>query len=573
MVKNIRVAASLLILSMTGAGALLAQTKQPVFVYLFSRYSDFVNVEMTEGRIHDTVSLVEKFRQKYPDSQATVTLLFSGALSQALAERNARTGIKDYVLDAARRGIIEIGYDGTDEPTYSFRPLARPDIKAPAEARWQARGDSAEQFLTEARDVTTGRVLQGKSGGLKAMQEVFGEAVCVKGLNVGLGGDSEYVHHLRRLNTKAILWGLPDPNPTLNIHGYRGSVEQFGLAMSPMPNSSPELNWVDNYLRLSETSNAAVRVVAGQEGPEAIRKVLGSVDRSRVRIVHVELGDVRIYLSQFYDAGELFPPLKVAYNHPDRPTLPQEAFGDRQQVEEKQANQEALMQWLAGDFMRANAGSGFISSTGVARMSPSNVGHTVSVAELQKAVAATLKDWGDNTYPPDYIVVGNQYLSLADTFQVLCDVLAEQSLTGKRPQTIGIRQIYGPVEVPDEHGPALGAVTAISVAHAAAAIETRIHDESWKATPSNAVPVWVDIDGLHLTAGQFLRLMAESLVAESSSAPIKVKMTYSVSGSGMGYPKQRLPIDQGGTWTFKPAPLDIPGGSRAQSGNPILAGR
>jgi hypothetical protein len=107
----------------------------------------------------------------------------------------------------------------------------------------------------------------------------------------------------------------------------------------------------------------------------------------------------------------------------------------------------------------------------------------------------------------------------------------------------------------------------------AAELATGLRDESWKAIPANAVPVWVDMDGLHLTAGQFLRLMAESLVAENASAPIKIKMTYSVSGSGMGYPKQRSPMEQGGSWTFKPAPLNLPGGARAQTAFPILAGR
>jgi hypothetical protein len=430
------------------------------------------------------------------------------------------------------------------------------NITSPEE-RWRLRGEAAEQFLTEARDPASGQVQKGKPGGLKAMQEVFGEAVCVKGLNAGIGGDSEYVHHLRRYNTKAIVWGLPDPDPALNIHGYRGSVEQFGKAMSPVPYSSPELNWMDSFLRLSETSDAAVRVVSSHEGPEAIKKVMGAVDRSHVRIVHVELSDVRMYLSQFFDQGTLFPPLKVAYDHPDHPTLPPEAFAGSKQHEEKQANQEALLNWLVRDFMPANAGSRFVSSTDVAKMSPSNVGQSVSVVELQKAAVALLKVWDDGTYLPDYVTVGNQYLSLADTFQVLCDVLAEKQRTGKRPQIVSIHSVYGPLQMPSDHGPALGAVTGASVARTASDLARVLRDETWKPVPSNVIPMWVDMESLHLTAGQFLRLMLESLAAPSPSAQIKVKMTNNFSGSGLGYPKQRLPIDQGGTWTFKPAPMHI----------------
>ena len=546
-----------LFLSILIARGLPAQQKQPAYIYLFSRYSDFVNVEMTERRIRDAVSLVEEYRRENPESQVSATVLFSGALSQALAERNAKTRIKDYILEAAHRGVIEIGYDGTDEPTYAFRPLENLANIASPEGRWRLRGESAEQFLTEARDPSSGRVQKGKPGGLKAMQEVFGEAVCVKGLNVGIGGDSEYVYHLRRYNTKAIMWGLPEPDPALNIHGYRGSVEQFGKAMSPIPNSSPELNWMDNFLRLSETSDAAVRIVSGHEGPGAIKKVLDTVDRSHVRIVHVELSDVRMYLSQFFDKGELFPPLKVAYDHPDHPTLPLEAFAGSKQLEENQANQETLLRWLVRDFMPANAGSRFVSSTDVAKMSPSNVGQTVSVAELQKAAGALLREWGDNTYLPDYMTVGNQYLSLADTFQVLCDVLAEQHRTGKRPQIVYIHSVYGPLQMPADHGPALGAVTGASVARTASDLARVLNDDKWKPVPTNVIPMWVDVESLHLTAGQFLRLMLESLVVPSPSVQIRVKMTNNFSGSGLGYPKQRLQIDQGGTWTFKPAPLNI----------------
>src|ERR1700719_1192487 len=145
-----------LFLTMTLAWCLPAQEKQPVYIYLFSRYSDFVNIEMTERRIRDTVSLVEKFRREYPESQVSATVLFSGALSQALADRNAKTRIKDYLLDAARRGVIEIGYDGTDEPTYVSRPLVNLGNVASPEERWRLRGEAAEQFLTEARDPVSG---------------------------------------------------------------------------------------------------------------------------------------------------------------------------------------------------------------------------------------------------------------------------------------------------------------------------------------------------------------------------------------------------------------------------------
>jgi hypothetical protein len=111
--------------------------------------------------------------------------------------------------------------------------------------------------------------------------------------------------------------------------------------------------------------------------------------------------------------------------------------------------------------------------------------------------------------------------------------------------------------MPEVHGPALGTVTGITVARMASQLADRFPDTAWKPIPANMVPAWVDIEDLHLTGGQFLRLMAESLAAPSLETKVNVKMTYMFSSASLDYPKMRLPIDQGGTWTFKPAPLKV----------------
>ena len=534
--------------------ALGAQEPQPFFVFLFGRYSDFVNIELTEGRIRDTISLAEKYRKDYPQAHASVTMLFSGALSQALAERNP--GLKDLVLDASRRGLVEIGYDGTDEPTYSTRPL--PDIahaKTPEE-RWMARANAAERIVSEAHDPATGAVQKGKPGGLKAMQEVFGKALCIRGLTDELGGDSEYVHYVRPLNTHAVMWGLPE-TPVTTVHGYKPSVRGHGRFMSPVPNSAPEMSWMDGFLRVSELSDDVVLLPA-QAGPEEFRKMAEKADRKRVHILEVEISDQKAYLSDFYNKGSLYPPLKNAYDHPNQPKLPTEGFADRAAKIEALARQEALMKYFAGEFVPANAGSRFVSSSDLMELSPSDVGKSIPVADLQQAVAKMVKAWGMDTYLPDYLTLdANRYLSLAETFQVLCDVLAEQHRTGTRPQSVPLRQVYGPLTVPGVHGPALGTVSGSTIAAMAAKLADRFHDTTWKPIPANTVPAWVDIDQLHLTGGQFLRLMAEALIAPSLDTNVNVKMTHMSSSAILEYPKMRLPIDQGGTWTFKPAPLNL----------------
>jgi hypothetical protein len=70
------------------------------------------------------------------------------------------------------------------------------------------------------------------------MQEVFGKAMCIRGLTDELGDDAEYVHHVLPLNTRALMWGLPE-TPVTTIHGYKPSVKGNGRAMSPIPSACP----------------------------------------------------------------------------------------------------------------------------------------------------------------------------------------------------------------------------------------------------------------------------------------------------------------------------------------------
>src|ERR1039458_1238540 len=72
-------------------------------------------------------------------SDLSATVLFSGAASQALSERNSQTHIVDFVRDYIRRGIVEAGYDGTDEPTYQHRPVLDFSNAQTAEERWLDR--------------------------------------------------------------------------------------------------------------------------------------------------------------------------------------------------------------------------------------------------------------------------------------------------------------------------------------------------------------------------------------------------------------------------------------------------
>lgn len=546
----------LLLLLIGVAPATKAAQKQPVYIYLYARVTDHVNLDLSEDQLRRILPMIERYRKAHPEAHISATILFSGAISQALAERNAQTGIKDYVLGFARRGVIDLGYDGTDEPTYQRRPAPDFSETKTNEERWLARGDAAERLLSEARDPLTGVPQPGVAGGLKKMQEVFGEAACITGITEDVGGDSEAVQHVDRYNTKALMFGLPEPNPARHIEGYRVSATNFGRIVSPTPESSPDLYWQDNVLRSSEASDAALRVVQGYEGVDGIKSVLGKLDRSRVRVVHVELGSEQNYLRPPYTQGLVHLPLQLAYDHPEQPKIPQELLRDPDDVDAAYAKEGALIKWLLEDYFPATPGSRFVSSADLKRMTPPAAGFSISVDGLRAALADMLKGWGNNTYLVDYSQVDGHYLSPADMFQVQADVLAQLNRTGKLPASVRVGKVYGPIETPGDHGPAVGEVTVASVARVCAGIADRLHDTTWSPIPKNAIPSRLTVDGIQVNAAQFLRLMAEALVAPSPETKLSLKMTYMYSLATETCPTTHTVSELGATWTFKPAPLE-----------------
>jgi hypothetical protein len=220
------------------------------------------------------------------------------------------------------------------------------------------------------------------------------------------------------------------------------------------------------------------------------------------------------------------------------------------------AKEDALIKWLLEDYFPATPGSRFVSNADLKQMAAPATGFSVSVDSLHAAVTDMLKIWGNNTYLPNYFRVDGHYLSLADMFQVLTDALAKLNRTGKLPESVQVARVYGPIETPGDHGPAVGEVTVASVARVCAGITDRLHDNTWSPLPKNAIPSRLTVDNIEVNAAQFLRLMAEALVAPSPETKLSLKMTYMVSQATETCPTTHAVSELGATWTFKPAPLE-----------------
>ncbi|HTB21063.1 MAG TPA: hypothetical protein VK708_23225 [Bryobacteraceae bacterium] len=567
-----------------------APLQQPVYVFLYAKVTDQVHLDMTEERLRHILPALEQFRKSHPEAHASATVLFTGAVSKALEERNGKTHIVDFVKDYIGRGVIEPGYDGTDEPTYDVRPTLRLSLQQSVEDRWKARQGIAEQFLAEARDPLTGAPASG-SGGLKEMQDVFGKAATIRGLELALetyrpapkvkrtpiapgtplpsaaefgprvgvfreaGGDTETLQMLAKYNTSAIMFGVPATNPA-QLPGFTGEITHFGRLMAPIPDTAPELYWQDYVLRVSETA-PPVRAVKAQEGVEILKSILEKANRTTVQLVQVELGSADDYLKPEFARSASNAALKYAYDHPQEPQLPADVLRSADEVNAAWSKEDALMKWLGDDFFRNNAGSRFTSSGDLAKMAGPSAGFTVTTASLRTQITDAINKLGNDTHPFDYLLVDGHYLSLAEVFQVLTDELAEYHKTGKLPESVKSVKVHGPFRLVTGHGPNEGEITAGDIETLCADIDAPLHEETSIGLPRNSVPPLLKVNGMDLNPAQMLRLMGMALANPAPETKFPVRMIYMLGEVGTILPKSRTLYDVGFVWTVKPAPLAI----------------
>jgi hypothetical protein len=565
--------ATLFLIALAAAAAAAGRSASPaqpmpVYVLLAGTIEDHVNLELSEERIDRVLSLVDRHRHRFPQDPISCLLQFTGLTSDALAVRSTN-GLLDRLRAEARKGVVEIGYDGSEEPTFVARP--RPNLRAAAtpDARWVARLEPTAWFLREHKDIITGEPDPARSGGLQRTREVFGHIASVAGVSLDLGGDSELVHELRRDGLDPLLPGFTDAAvfPARTINGYQGGIAVLSRALSPLPDTAPEVFWQDGALRLSEYIGANTRVAGtALDGPDGVRKLVEGLDRTRVHVVRVRIGDHRIYTKTPFGARNYTTPLEYAYDNPKGYRLPPDAVRSREQIDEAYAREEAAIDWLSREFFAANPGSRFVSVSDLRRMAARDAGAVVSQEAIVEAAAHLLAEWKTlGASPPGFVRSGDEHFSLAELFLVLAGALAERHRTGVLPFSVTLTPIYGPLETNDEQGPADLVVTAGAIDRACAPLIERLRDTGWKPVPANSVPGLVTIDGGRVNAAQFLRLMATALPAASPDSPVKVESASMFSTLGTVFPRTRSRLEMGATWTLKPARLTTPSESTSQT--------
>jgi hypothetical protein len=536
---------------------------RPVYVQLVSSYEDHVNHELAEQRLARTLPLLARLRRDFPQAHVSCLYQLTGLTATALQERRSN-GSYDAVLRAVREGSIEIGYDGLEEPTFLARP--RPDFRLAtnAEERWTERNRAIGWFLTEGKQRVTGEPDATNSGGVKRVIEVFGAPVSVWGASLELGGDAELVHQLRRLGVEALLPGTParDSYPARNLHGFRGNAAMLGALASPERDTAPEVFWFDHALRVSDLTVEGTGLVNAHKGPDAVRGVISKLDRARPHVIRVRLGEAGLYAKTGFGRRNYLTPLEYAFDNPKDERLPPDAVLTPEEIDAGYAREEAVLRWLVEEFFPENPGSRFVSAADLRAMAGPGEGFTVSGVELTRAVSEFVKRWDElGSDPPPYARAGGRYLSLADVFGLLAGALEGRQRTGAVPREIRVLRVLGPLEIGEDGEQPRQPVAVGAVAKAAAELLPRLADDAWRPIPSNIVPSRIAIAGVTVSAAQFLRLMADALLAPAPDTMLPVRPVSAMSSLGMAIPRSRPLRDCGGTWTAKPAVLDVRGES------------
>jgi hypothetical protein len=247
--------------------------------------------------------------------------------------------------------------------------------------------------------------------------------------------------------------------------------------------------------------------------------------------------------------------------------VPADARLSSTDVDTTHAKEDAALKWLITEYVPTSAANRVVSNSDLRRMTPPSFGFTLTTDDLRAAVKKTLADLGAANYLPPYFQVGSRYLSLAETFQVMTDALAEMNSTGKLPETVHVDRIYGPLVMAMGHGPNIGDVKVTSITKICSQMAPHLHDDSGYPMPNNAIPALFTVDKITMNAGQFLRLMALTMIDPSPEATLQVRMVYMLPPTAVMIPKARSMEDVGATWTFKPAPLNQVEASKTNSGS------
>ena len=293
---------------------------------------------------------------------------------------------------------------------------------------------------------------------------------------------------------------------------------------------APEVFWLDTALRVSDYGVLGGRVFNAYEGPEALAKLLAGLDRSKLHVVQVRLGHPAVYMKPGFGARNYQTPLEYAYDNPKAANGPRRRCVRPRNGRRMYAQEHAALDWLVGTFFPANAGSRFVSIRQLRSQAESGLSEPVTRAELRKPPRHSRRRPRRRAAScRRSLRAGARYFSLADMFGLLITAIGDTTAPGAWPASSQALRLFGPLEI-DETRQATGArIPIASLMRQSARLRDELAAGGLDASPTQFGAVVRDGRGTRLTAGQFLRAIAEAYVAPAGTSDVAAKWTSGTS--------------------------------------------
>jgi hypothetical protein len=540
---------------------------KPIYFLLYSRFHDHLHPDFALQWTKRNLPVLRELRRAAPQAHLSWLVQVSGASAEVFQDLEKGAGIIRTLRDAADEGLVEFGYEGSEEPTPRWRPMPNFRKGDAPEARWQARMEAAEWFLTEYKHPVTGEPDPRRAGGLLRARQVFGDPVWISGYSQELGRDSEWVHLFRKWNLNAVLPGTPEAAsfPARTLHGYAGSIAELGKLVSPRPEDVPEIFIQDGFPRVSRATHRTMSSIRLCDGQEAVEKALAALDRSRPHLLQIELGHPHLFLRPDAPAPMRESPLLSAYNDPKNARLPMSALRAGAELEAAFAAEEQTLRWLVKACQEEESGNRCLSATAILdAIRKGAAGHAedprettlspegaVSPRTVRRLAQHLVEVWGNNTFSPAWGEAEGRYFTLAESFGLLASVL----LSPASNEPVPLLPVYGPEIISLDLGIAQHSVSREALASALRPWVSRLK-AGWQPYPAARIPAGFSVGSITLNPAQVLRAMAD-LVSQPDLAAQPVRFCSTYSALGPAFPVSvRLP-EIGALWTVKPAPLAL----------------
>ncbi|MEN6403106.1 MAG: hypothetical protein ABFD94_14295 [Armatimonadia bacterium] len=296
------------------------------------------------------------------------------------------------------------------------------------------------------------------------------------------------------------------------------------------------------------TAAHALRIYHLEQYEDAVMAVAGA-DTS----IFWHMGRLTNKGDEIGESGHLLRPVqaKLASLDRSRPRLMLMGFSHLQED-----TVAPTVRYLNEEFFPANPGSRWVSGDTLPECFEPEKGYAPTAADLRVISQTLLASWSRR--PPDMVRTPGRDYSLCDAYEGLAQALAQHAATGKLPERVELKALYGPVA--REARACLSAARSMPLRDLAAAAQAVC--TQWPAKGDRFVPATTRAGWVTLNAAELIQAMASAYLAVTNGSQEAVSVSpatlfppYADTLDKVFQARNVAPLcyTKGQLWTIKPA--------------------